>query len=278
VTDANGCTVNATDSLQNPPLMSISHTLTNASCNLNNGIAQINVSGGASPYIYNWSNGVTGATLLDTLANSFYTITITDALGCIKTDTFTIQRTPATFIQLTSLNYVTCFGLSNGSITITPSGGDGNYTYQWSYNNIQTQNLNNIPAGSYDITVTDGTGCSYTMPDIQVSQPDTLIAQVTTSPTGCTSPTGSATANQTGGIQPYTYLWSTNATSQTINGLSSQIITVTITDNNGCTATNSGIISALSAPVVNISGTQNINCFGGTNGFINTTVTYKWIY
>ena len=273
VTDANGCTVNATDSLQNPPLMSISHTLTNASCNLNNGIAQINVSGGASPYIYNWSNGVTGATLLDTLANSFYTITITDALGCIKTDTFTIQRTPATFIQLTSLNYVTCFGLSNGSITITPSGGDGNYTYQWSYNNIQTQNLNNIPAGSYDITVTDGTGCSYTMPDIQVSQPDTLIAQVTTSPTGCTSPTGSATANQTGGIQPYTYLWSTNATSQTINGLSSQIITVTITDNNGCTATNSGIISALSAPVVNISGTQNINCFGGTNGFINTTVT-----
>ncbi|HMR45755.1 MAG TPA: gliding motility-associated C-terminal domain-containing protein, partial [Bacteroidia bacterium] len=273
VTDANGCTVNGTDSLQNPPLITITHTLSNASCNLNNGIAQISVTGGATPYLYNWSNGVTGVTHVDTLANNFYTVTITDALGCIKTDTFTIQRTPATFVQLTTLNNVTCFGLSNGSITITPTGGDGNYTYQWSYNNIQTQNLNNIPAGSYDVTVTDGSGCSYTMPDIQVFQPDTLIAQVTTSPAGCTSPTGSATAIQTGGVQPYTYLWSNNATSQTINGLSSQIITVIITDNNGCTATNSGIINALSAPVVNISSVQNINCFGGANGFISTSVT-----
>ena len=273
VTDVNGCTVNGTDSLQNTPLITITHTLSNASCNLNNGMAQISVTGGATPYIYNWSNGVTGITHVDTLANNFYTVTITDALGCIKTDTFTIQRTPATFVQLTTLNNVTCFGLSNGSIIITPSGGDGNYTYQWSYNNTQTQNLNNIPAGSYDVTVTDGSGCSYTMPDIQVFQPDTLIAQVTTSPAGCTSPTGSATATQTGGVQPYTYLWSNNATSQTINGLSSQIITVTITDNNGCTATNSGIINALSAPVVNISSVQNINCFGGANGFINTSVT-----
>ncbi len=273
VTDANGCSVNATDSLQNPPLMTITHTLSNASCNLNNGIAQINVSGGAAPYTYSWSNGVTGVATLNNLSNIFYTVTITDNIGCIKTDTFTIQRTPATFVQLTSLNNVTCYGLSNGSITITPSGGDGNYTYQWSYNNIQTQNLNNIPAGSYDVTVTDGTGCTYTMPDIQVFQPDTLIAQVITLPTGCTSQTGSASVSQTGGTQPYTYLWSTGGTTQTINGLSSQIVTVTVTDNNGCTTTTSGIINALSAPVINISGIQNINCFGGGNGFINTTVT-----
>jgi gliding motility-associated-like protein len=273
VTDINNCTASAVDSLKNPPLISISHVLVNANCNLNNGIATVNVSGGIAPYSYNWSNGVSGTNFIDTLSNNFYSVTITDSLGCIKTDTFTINRNPAPQLQLSSVNNVTCYGLSNGNINITPSGGDGNYFFQWSYNNIQTQNISNIPAGSYTVTVTDGTGCSYTMPDIQVIQPDTLIATTSTTPTGCVNASGSATVALSGGTLPYSYLWSNGALTPTASGLNNQTYTVTVTDFNGCTTIASAVVGTTPAINANILNYQNINCYGAATGYIDVVIS-----
>src|SRR5690606_9400740 len=141
VTDINGCSATSKDTLFNPPLLVISHSSTNASCALNNGIAIFNVTGGATPYSYLWSNGATGTNQQSTLSNGTYTITVTDGNGCVKQDTVIVNRTPATMVQLDSSNNVSCYGLSDGNIYITPSGGIGNYSYQWSYNNLQTQDL-----------------------------------------------------------------------------------------------------------------------------------------
>ncbi|MCE7956142.1 MAG: hypothetical protein DYH00_10845, partial [Bacteroidetes bacterium CHB6] len=283
VTDINGCSATSKDTLFNPPLLVISHSSTNASCALNNGIAIFNVTGGATPYSYLWSNGATGTNQQSTLSNGTYTITVTDGNGCVKQDTVIVNRTPATMVQLDSSNNVSCYGLSDGNIYITPSGGIGNYSYQWSYNNLQTQDLTNIPGGTYTVTVTDGAGCSYTMPDINILSPDSLSITFTTTPTGCSGPTGSATAQVTGGTAPYTYIWSDGSTNATAVNLANQNYTVTVTDQHNCSKSATVNIPSTLPITASVSSFQNVTCYGDSTGSIQITagggtppLTYLW--
>ncbi|MBS1763586.1 MAG: gliding motility-associated C-terminal domain-containing protein, partial [Bacteroidetes bacterium] len=273
VTDINGCSVTSKDTLFNPPVLIITHTSTNASCALNNGVATFNVTGGAIPYSYQWSNGATGTNTQNTLSNGIFTITVTDGNGCVKRDTVNINRTPATTVQLDSAFNVSCHGLSDGNIFITPSGGIGNYTYQWSYNNITTQDLTNIPGGTYTVTVTDGAGCSYTMPDINIKDPDSLVITFTTTPTGCSGPTGSATAQVIGGTSPYTYQWSNGSTGASASNLSHQNYTVTVTDQHNCTSSATVNIPATSPISAAVSSFQNVTCYGDSSGSISITAS-----
>jgi len=283
VTDINGCSATSKDTLFNPPLLVISHSSTNASCALNNGIAIFNVTGGATPYSYLWSNGATGTNQQSTLSNGTYTITVTDGNGCVKQDTVIVNRTPATMVQLDSSNNVSCYGLSDGNIYITPSGGIGNYSYQWSYNNLQTQDLTNIPGGTYTVTVTDGAGCSYTMPDINILSPDSISITFTTTPTGCSGPTGSATAQVTGGTAPYTYIWSDGSTNATAVNLANQNYTVTVTDQHNCSKSATVYIPSTLPITASVSSFQNVTCYGDSTGSIQITagggtppLTYLW--
>ncbi|MCB8929721.1 MAG: gliding motility-associated C-terminal domain-containing protein [Bacteroidia bacterium] len=283
VTDINGCSATSKDTLFNPPLLVISHSSTNASCALNNGIAIFNVTGGATPYSYLWSNGATGTNQQSTLSNGTYTITVTDGNGCVKQDTVIVNRTPATMVQLDSSNNVSCYGLSDGNIYITPSGGIGNYSYQWSYNNLQTQDLTNIPGGTYTVTVTDGAGCSYTMPDINILSPDSISITFTTTPTGCSGPTGSATAQVTGGTAPYTYIWSDGSTNATAVNLANQNYTVTVTDQHNCSKSVTVNIPSTLPITASVSSFQNVTCYGDSTGSIQITagggtppLTYLW--
>jgi len=132
---------------------------------------------------------------------------------------------------------VACFGESSGAIALEVSGGAPPYSYQWSYQNATSKDLNNIPASTYSVTVTDDDGAMVTA-SYTVEQPAAALgADIQVTESDCGAQNGSITLAVLGGTAPYTINWGgdlpNDETEQT--GLAAGEYTVTITDANGCT-------------------------------------------
>lgn len=190
------------------------------------GTATAQASGGQTGYSFNWSTGEMGNTIHN-LATGNYAITVSDSMNCTASAEFVIDAPPAISIPLTTTS-VSCFGENNGTANAIPSGGLGNFTFLWS-NGDTTHNATSLTAGVYQVTVSDENGCTATN-SVSIQQPGQI--QITT-----TSTNGSASVSTiSGGAAPYYYLWSTGDTTSSISGLSTGSYVVTVTDNNGCTA------------------------------------------
>jgi large repetitive protein len=275
VTDANGCTKTASNTLNAVYSTSVTSSSTSAvSCfGGNNGVATATPSGGVTPYSYLWSNGANTATA-NNLPAGTYTVTATDANGCRATSTTTITQPTAALSTTSTKTDVNCFGQNTGSISVVASGGTSPYTYLWN-NGSTTSTINNITAGSYSVTVTDANGCTSTR-SVTITQP--LAALNVTNNlinVNCFSQsTGAINPTVTGGTAPYTYLWNTGSTAANLNGLAAGTYTLTVTDSKGCTQTTTSTITQPAARVnATISSTNNVGCFGGNSGTINLNVT-----
>lgn len=153
-------------------------------------------------------------------------------------------------VQLVNKTNVSCNGGNNGSATVSVANGTAPYTYTWS-NGGTGASLSNLAAGNYTVTATDANGSTGTL-IVNISQPAPLNTNLTSvNETSASANNGSATAAPTGGTAPYTYLWSTGATTATITNLDSGVYTVTVTDSHNCTKTGSVIIT--------VSGTNPTN-------------------
>ncbi|MBB1194814.1 hypothetical protein DNC80_14180, partial [Flavobacterium sp. SOK18b] len=200
--------------------------------------------------------------------------------------TLTVSNITATSIQTN----VSCFGGSNGSAMVTPSGGISPYTYSWSPSGGTGAIATGLSAGSYTVTITDASLCSTTQNFI-ITQPTALVAtaaaQTNVSCFGGSN--GAASINTpTGGAGGYTYNWTpgnpTGDGTRSVTGLSSGTWTCTITDANSCIATQSFTITQPTAIAVTPASQTNVSCFGGSNGAaaINTPTggaggyTYNW--
>ncbi len=266
VTDDNGCTKNATYQVTQPPAIVITLVnLTNESCaGANNGSITISVSGGVNPLLEEWSNGSTGTTISNLMPGS-YSVTVTDNSDCTKSSTFTINAGGTVSITTNQLQNVTCPGGSNGSISITATGGVSPYTYHWS-NGATTSTITNLSAGTYAVTVTDNHGCTKTN-GYMVSQPAAFVLQIMqTSQNLCFGDsTADLTSSVTGGTPPYSSLWSNGVSGLNNSNLHAGTYTITITDTNGCTSTKSTTITSPPQITVNIS-TTNETAVGANNG------------
>jgi len=234
VTDANGCTAVQSSSLVNQNGPSITSGITtNPSCNGgSNGSIDITISGGASPFVYSWSNGQTSQDVTGLSAGT-YTVTITDANSCVISNSYTINQ-PSALIANVSTTATTC-NLNNGSATTAASGGTGALTYLWNNASISSS-VSNVAAGNYTVTITDANGCSIirtatvnaTLPPVVVQSSLTIVL--------CNGDsTGSITIAVNNGTTPFTFVWSNGATTQNISNIKSGTYTVTVTDANGCT-------------------------------------------
>ncbi len=202
-------------------------------------------------------------------------------------------NTPVTGI-VDDVVYVSCFEGADGSIFITPSGGIPPYSYEWSMEedpafSSDSQDLQNIGAGTYSVTITDSTtpdNCSFTIEDIVVLESDELIAVLDNSddPSCFDGSNGAIDITVTGGTPSYTYLWSNGATTQDVSGLEAGTYSVTVTDANGCTDTLSGIeIDEPSELVAILDDSDDVSCFDDSDGSIEISVsggtgayTYLW--
>ncbi len=276
VTDDNGCKDSAIVTLNNPQAIQTAFTNTPAKCNLNNGTASVNASGGSGVYSYQWNTSATDTlSSVSGLNNGTYTVTVTDNNGCSIIDSVVVSRIATTNAVVDSIHNVSCHGLSDGDIFITPSGGDGSYTYQWDFGGITTQDLIDVSSGTYAVVVSDGSSCTFTLSNIPVTQNPQLGAVTSSSTTGCGSSTGTATATGTGGTGPgtYSYEWTPgNIHQQTITGLAAGTYTVTVTDGNSCTYSTTANVVTSSGPALTIDSIRMVNCFGDSTGavFIST--------
>ncbi len=281
VIDSNNCSIDTSFVITQPDSIFISGNLQHITCKgASTGSISLTVSGGNYPYSYLWNTGDTTANLSQ-LSAGVYSVTVTDRKNCSKNTSFTLTE-PATFptVNTISVTDVSCFGGNNGNITVNASGGSGNLSYQYfdqngfllSFNGNTASNLN---AGNYTIIISDSNGCS-TDTNIVISEPNTPLSfTYSKNNVNCYGDaTGSITVYPAGGTSPYTYTWNTGATTQNLSNLIAGTYTLTLTDANNCTFTDSIIITQPENPL-SVSDTiiSNVLCYGQNTGFINTTVS-----
>jgi len=238
-----------------PPNLAASSTAAN--CSLNNGAADINVTGGSAPFTYIWSTTDTTEDLAN-LAPGTYTVTVTGANSCTAVNTVNVLNNGiALNINGVPIGNTSCLN-ANGSIDIAVNPS-GTYSYDWS-NAAITEDLNNLAPGTYTVTVSLGSCLSsstYVVPD------DALAPNLAASGTAanCSLSDGAADLSVNGGTGPFTYLWSNAAITEDISGVAPGTYTVTVTGSNGCTAERS--VNVLNNNIVlnvNASPAGNTSC------------------
>jgi hypothetical protein len=289
VTDNNSCTQTAVAAINEPTALTANITSsTDVSCNGgSNGTATVTATGGTTPYTYAWNDAGTQTTSAATgLATGSYTVTVTDNNSCTQTAVATINEPTALAANITATTDVSCNGGSNGTATVTATGGTAPYTYAWNDAGGQTTSAaTGLAAGNYTVTVTDNNSCTQTAV-ANITEPTALTATIVSqTDISCFSLNdGSAVVGASGGSAPYIYSWSpASSTSATINNLSAGTYTATVTDNNGC---QQSAIASISEPAVlssSVSTQTNVSCNGGNNGALALSTTggtapysYSW--
>ncbi len=277
------CSIDATVTIATPNSLTVTTAATTpASCGLSNGEITTTVTGGTAPYTYLWSNGATTQNLTGVAAGT-YTLTVTDANTCTGTNgtgvTITSPNGPTVITTITTP--ASC-GATDGEITTTVSGGTAPYTYSWS-NGATTQNLANVGAGTYTLTVTDDNGCEADNgTGITLANANAPTVNITSTNSTCNQSNGSATATATGGAGNYTYLWTPNGeTTASISILSAGNYSVTVTDNLSCTTienvsiNSSGGINAQTSSENAVCGTS-LGSLSATASGGDGNYTYTW--
>jgi gliding motility-associated-like protein len=195
------------------------------------------------------------------LAAGTYTCTITDANGCITTETVSVTQ-PSQLSATALSTPVSCNGGTNGTATATPNGGTAGYTYSWSPSGGSGAMATGLSSGNYTVIITDANGCTATQ-TISVTQP-TPLSVSTNGNSVCVGSSGIISANSTGGAGSYTYLWSNGATtaSQTVSPVTTTGYSVTVTDANGCSTTGTVTLTVNPQPTAAIGSNADNGVFG----------------
>lgn len=280
ITDSNGCSTSQAITITQPAPISIPVSSTGTTCfGGNNGTATAAPTGGTGSYTFSWSpTGDTNSTASNLSAGT-YSIQVTDANGCISTQTIAVTQ-PSAVTASVSTTPANCS--NDGSATATPSGGTGPYTYNWSSGgNAQTES--NLFSGNYTVTITDALGCTGSQ-TCTVTQAGALSSTLSATNITCFgNANGSATVVPSGGVPPYTYSWApSGGTNATANGLSAGTYTCTIADQNGCIMQQMTTITEPPQLVI-LSTSINILCNGLQTGSASAIVSggtspyaYSW--
>jgi uncharacterized repeat protein (TIGR01451 family) len=279
VTDALGCSRTGYTYVSQSISIGVPVTPTPATCLASDGGVIAFGSGGMPPYTYLWSNGATTQSQTGIPAGH-YGVTAVDANGCIGTGSGTVGA--STPITVTSSSTSSLCTSPTGTATIAPSGGTLPYSILWYTVPPQTTTTaTSLPPGNHSFKVTDALGCIRTG-SVYVPPVNIISASFSMTPATCTLSNGSAHAYPSGGATPYTYSWSTGATTSTISSVPTGYYGVTITDAMGCSIHKSplvpvyspmtvGVVSTPASCIFTSDGTLSATASGGT-----TPYTYSW--
>ena len=275
VTDTNGC--QSTQCITLDPVEStvITGAIVNPTCEGNNGSITTSLDPSIS-VTYIWSTGQTTPNLTD-LAEGTYSVTVTSTNGCTSVETFTLISSGTLSVDLDPIN-PSCEGMDNGiinsSFTYT---GSGSLMYTWN-TGATTPNIENLPSGDYCVTVNSTDGCTAT----ECVTLNSELLQITEAITNtqCGESNGSINVTPFSGTAPYTYIWSTGATTQGISNLPSGQYCVAIKDSNGCTNSECYLVQSSSNLAVNLDVIEiTCNALGSLTAQVNgglAPFTYAW--
>ncbi|MFN8277651.1 MAG: gliding motility-associated C-terminal domain-containing protein [Chitinophagales bacterium] len=271
VTDKNGCTATASDSVRQPAALGLSFTVRNVGCQGGNtGMVRVVASGGVNPYSYAWSNGGTLDSISGVAAGTYF-VTVTDNNGCSNSGSATVTEPANALVASLVSHNISCNGAGDGSIDVTVNGGGTPYAFTWS-NSATTEDISGLSAGNYSVTINDANGCSTTL-NGSIAEPAILTASATGSNLICNGGTnGTVTSTVSGGTTPYSYLWSNFATSANLSNVGAGNYTVIVTDKNGCTATASDSVRQPAALGLSFT-VRNVGCQGGNTGMVRVVAS-----
>ena len=273
VTDTLNCTEVIVIEITQPAApLEVTLLVTDVSCfGDSTGAIDATVTGGTFPYTYLWNTtDTTGA--LSGLPIGGYSITVTDTNACAFTVESTVTQPSDSLFASLEVTDVDCFGASTGSIESSVSGGTAPYTYFWSNTEAATD-LVNVPIGVYDVLVTDSLGCALTV-STSVSQPDGINLSHSQLDILCFSDsTGSIDLAVSGGVSPFTYLWSNGSVTEDLSNIPAGDYDVVVTDSNGCQELRVMSLSEPLGPLTLSETHTDALCIGGSQGTIDLTVS-----
>ncbi len=284
VTDANACTAIDSATITEPAPLTITIDSThNVNCNgSSDGAVYTTTAGGTAPYTYSWTNTAQTTEDITGLTANTYNVTVTDANACTAIDSATITEPAPLTITIDSIYDVSCNGGTDGAVYTTTAGGTTPYTYVWTNTTQTTENITDLTANIYNVTITDANTCTA-INSATINEPAPIVVTETITEPTCGNSDGQISVNVSGGTPPYTYLWSNAETTSSISGIGAGIYDLTVTDTNGCFTIENYLVNDQGAPLVSISSITDATCNGNCDGAINTdvsggTIPYQFLW
>ena len=268
VTDSNLCVYSDTITILQNTEININPITTDASCfGFNDGSVSLNIVGGLAPYTQNWFGSDTNA-----LGYGYHPFIVTDSSGCIFNDSIFINE-PQQLTANATISNVTCYGLSDGNVSLSINGGTAPYIQNWN-----GFNFNQLSAGTYYYLVSDTNNCIF-FDSVNISQPDSLYATSIINNVLCNSENnGSASISIFGGTVPYTQNWF----GFNNDSLSAGNYFYSIIDTNGCTFLDSLIISEPDSIIYSINQSNSTTCSSNDGAIITSvnggTLPYSFLW
>ena len=272
VTDAAGCATSYTESIQDvsPGFNVAVASTTDEVCSDGSGSIDISTTGGANPISYVWNNGATTEDISFLNAGS-YSVVVTDNNGCELYASATIEGEGIS-VGSVSVSDEIC-GNASGAIDISFSGGVNPYGFAWSNGEI-TEDISELSAGTYSVTITGSGGCSYSDSYTVGNNTNGLaITSTTVIDENCGDGNGAINVSSTGGVLPLLYNWDNGDMTEDLSGVSAGLYVLTIEDANGCTVGTSGTVVNNAAGFSASINTVNDETCGDAMGAIDIDVT-----
>ena len=287
VLDENGCSAVICEDVSEPAELAVTEVIQDVSCFTGaDGQITVTVTGGTEPYGYQWADGQTTQTAMD-LTEGTIEVIITDANNCSITADYIVNE-PVELTASTDFTALSCDGTPDGTATVTGLGGTEPYTYLWEGGQT-TQTAINLDATLYNVTVIDAQGCEATS-NVTLTEPVQVVIDGI-DPTNVTcfgGNDGAATVVYSGGTAPFDITWSNTETGETVTELTAGTYTVNISDQSGCTASETVVIEEPADLNITLSQVASF-CHNGTDGTASvtalsygntpadlTTFTYAW--
>jgi gliding motility-associated-like protein len=284
VNDGNGCTVSGATTVAQPTPIILSMFTQTAHCLHSDGTDSVFASGGTITYSYSWSPGIGASTpAYHNIAPGMYVVTVTDKNNCVAKDSMQVPNAPGVVANIVGTTPVTCFGGKNGAAQGGGTGGTLPYAYSWAPGTSVSDTAQNLTAGTYAVTVTDGKGCKNTAVAI-ITQPTPVVATPMPAMTLCIGQCLPLTSTGSGGTPNYSYAWTTTAgpAAMPVCPLVTTTYTVIATDKNGCVSVPAPLLITVNPPLVVVATHDTAMCPGGTTSLLatasggNGNYSYTW--
>ena len=274
ITDLNNCIYQELFIVTEPDSLVLSFQSTDVNCfALSDGVVDLSLEGGTSPFTFNWNNNLFTSEDLTNISVGVYSVIVSDINNCQQTDSVIISTPQDLVISADTVVHLSCTNSNDGQLSVSGTGGISPYIYSWADTTLLDSTRGQLISSNYIAYLTDSNNCMDSIV-VNVSQPLAIEITATINHHLCFADSAASISIDSiyGGVGGYDILWETNETTFVIANLYQDSISLNISDSTNCEQYFS--FSVLSPEALAISFAANqISCFGANDGFINSMIS-----